>query len=532
MSYRTIIADDEPLVLIGLNDMIDWASEGFEIVGQARNGKVLEEEIEKHDPDLVISDIKMPVETGIEVLERIRAKGKSLPLFIFLTSFEEFDLIKKAMNLEALDYIVKLELDKTQLLEALKKARDKIRAIKGANDEDDLAFNEKQLLQERYFMRQLFSIDVHDLDAKALDIDLDADAFAVSYISFSDLLTQNGGLSRFYSAYRLIEETVNRYTKCYLIQLDYGHIAAIFPFSEKQRAGYRSYISTAFKAAALSIKDYFSLSVKISTGPLVGSIDLLSDSFFKAKLLFTSREGGKDEMLFFDYSENKDLNVSAPDFDTLGFTKAFGELNAELLKENIDKVIDSLKAPTVTKIHAMEIASSILYMAITLVPDAEKCLEEIFPEEENIFSYRQLYQAVSTMDIIKWLERLCSGFSSIFNERRQDYRLQTIQKVQAYIRENVDKRLTLKDVASVFGYSQNYLSSLFGKYAGLSFIDYVNKCKIEKAKNMLSNPNTMIYEVATRLGFDSQFYFSKVFKKIEGISPTAYQNKIKRKEES
>ncbi len=527
MSYRAIIADDEPLVLIGLEDMIDWAHEGFEIVGQARNGKVLREEIEKHDPDLVISDIKMPVETGIEVLERIRAQGKSLPLFIFLTSYEEFDLIKKAMSLEALDYIVKLELDRPQLLEALKKARERIRAIKGSGDEDGQVFNEMQVLQERYFMRKLFSIDTHDIDSKAIGIDPGSDAFAVSYISFPDLLAYNGGISRFYSAYRLIEETVNRYTKCYLLQLDYGHIAAIFPFSEKQRAGYRSYISTAFKAAMQGIKDYFSLDVQVATGPLVSSMDMLSDSFFKAKLLLTAREGENDAMLFFDYTENRDLNISAPDFDSPGFTKAFSELNAELLKENMDKVIESLKLPSVTRIHAMEIASSILYMAITLVPDAEKCLEEIFPAEENIFSYRQLYQAVNTDEIIKWLERMCSGFSAIFIERRQDYRLQTIQKVQAYIRENVDKRLTLKDVASIFGYSQNYLSSLFGKYAGLSFIDYVNKCKIEKAKILLNNPNAMVYEVATRLGFESPFYFSKVFKKITGISPTAYQSKLR-----
>ena len=69
MSYSVIIADDEPLVLIGLQDMVNWQEEGFEIVAQARNGKELSEKIETLKPDLVLTDIKMPVKSGIEVLD-------------------------------------------------------------------------------------------------------------------------------------------------------------------------------------------------------------------------------------------------------------------------------------------------------------------------------------------------------------------------------------------------------------------------------------------------------------------------------
>ena len=123
MSYSVIIADDEPLVLIGLQDMVNWQEEGFEIVAQARNGKELSEKIETLKPDLVLTDIKMPVKSGIEVLEEERNRNKRLPLFIFLTSFEEFELAKKAISLGAVDYIVKLELEKEQLTEAIRKAK-------------------------------------------------------------------------------------------------------------------------------------------------------------------------------------------------------------------------------------------------------------------------------------------------------------------------------------------------------------------------------------------------------------------------
>ncbi len=170
-------------------------------------------------------------------------------------------------------------------------------------------------------------------------------------------------------------------------------------------------------------------------------------------------------------------------------------------------------------------------MAMNLVPNGEECMNEIFPKSENVFSYRCLYQARNPDEVIAWLEKFSSGFVKIFHERKQDYRLQTIQKVQAYINENVSKRLTLGSVASLFGYSQNYLSSLFSRYANQSFIDYVNTAKIERAKKLLSDPNVLVYEVATQLGFDSPFYFSRVFKKVTGTSPASYQKNLSGKGE-
>lgn len=104
-----------------------------------------------------------------------------------------------------------------------------------------------------------------------------------------------------------------------------------------------------------------------------------------------------------------------------------------------------------------------------------------------------------------------------------------MQRVQAYIRENITGNLDLGSVASIFGYSKNYLSSLFTRYTSTSFIDYVNTAKMERAKKMLADPNAMVYEVATALGYDSPFYFSKVFKKVVGMSPTAYQNTVNRR---
>ena len=525
-NYTVVIADDEPLVLIGLQDMIDWKSQGFEIIGNARNGSLLENEIKTKKPDLVITDIKMPVKTGIEVLESLKAENPdaSHSLFIFLTSFEEFQLIKKAMSLEAVDYLVKLELDEKQLEDALSRARERLDRINGNRKENSV--NELQYLQERCFMRLLFSLDAEDIDPGDVGLELDAAAFTVCYITLGNIASDKANaMSLYQSACRLIKETVSRYLNCYLIQLDLGHAAIILPFNENQKAGYRSYISSASKVTLESLENYFSLKASAAIGPLVEDIRMLGDSFFKAKALSNAVKEN-ERLTFFDHIQNRSLEIPEIKLDSQLLTKAFGELNAQLLEECMEKTIKEMKERSISRVNAMDTASTILYMATNLVPDAQTCLEEIFPPSENVFSFRQLYQAGSTEEVIAWLKRFSKGFSAIFAERKQDYRMQTVQKIQSYIKENVGRKLSLGEVASIFGYSQNYLSALFSRYASMSFVDYVNSAKIEKAKTMLADPNALVYEVATSLGFDSPFYFSKVFKKVTGISPTQYQNSL------
>lgn len=528
MAYKVLIADDEPLVLIGLQDLIDWSAEGYEVVGQARNGKILLDEIARTEPDLVITDIKMPLMSGIEVLEEVRRTERPLPLFIFLTSFEEFDLIKRAMSLEAVDYIVKLELDKKQLTDALQRSARRIGELKG-NDGGGRVVGERKLLQDRYLTRLLFSMDSGQLDTRDVGLDFEDDsAFAVVLVTLPSLMAGEDGqkaMGLYSGACRLIEDTASRYTACHVVQLDLGHIAAIMPFPAKAVAGYRSYVHSAFKASLEGLKNYFSLDAYVYCGPLVDDIRRLPESFAKAKLLTTMQNTGEAHILFFDHSGSGDRQE--PHLDSALFTRAFSELNAQLLTQGIQALAQQMESLQLPRIESIDLASSILYLAKALVPDAETCLNGIFASQGNIYSYRCLYQAYDSREVAAWLRTFCKGLCDLFTEKRQDYRLQTVQRVQAYIDDNVSKKLSLGMVASIFGYSQNYLSSLFSRYASMSFVDYVNKAKVEKAKQLLADPNALVYEVASSLGFESPFYFSKVFKKETGLSPTAWQGRLK-----
>ena len=122
---RTVIVDDEVLATVGLKAMIDWPSQGFEIVGEADNGESGWEVIRRLRPDLVITDIKMPRLDGLEMMQRVLAEQPAVR-FVVLSGYNDFPLVKKALQQGARDYILKLTLQKETLMETLENLKREI----------------------------------------------------------------------------------------------------------------------------------------------------------------------------------------------------------------------------------------------------------------------------------------------------------------------------------------------------------------------------------------------------------------------
>ena len=120
--YRIVLVDDEPLILAGIASLITWEDHDCTIVGKATNGPSACDIIAEQKPDIVITDIRMPIMNGLELVEKCKADGHTFA-FIVLTNLEEFTLARKALTLGATDYLVKIDLNADALIEALYKAK-------------------------------------------------------------------------------------------------------------------------------------------------------------------------------------------------------------------------------------------------------------------------------------------------------------------------------------------------------------------------------------------------------------------------
>lgn len=195
--------------------------------------------------------------------------------------------------------------------------------------------------------------------------------------------------------------------------------------------------------------------------------------------------------------------------------------NRDLAISSLNKIADKLREQTLVEdqFHKlyMDIASSVLH---ALDEDGLKHAGKL--REEYLKSFIDLLNTASRDDLMQWLYSFTDKVSEFIKENKSDTYSNVIKKAMAYIDQHYYEELSAQKVAEAVYLSPNYFSHIFKKIRKESFTDYLNKIRVEKAKELLSNNLYKVYEVSDMVGYSDYKYFSSVFKKIVGVSPTQY----------
>lgn len=526
---KLIIADDEPLVQAGIKSMINWEDYNISIVGTASNGAAAYELILEHSPEIVITDIKMPVMSGLELARKCRDEGRKLPLFIILTSYEEFNFVKEAITYQVVDYLIKLELTPEVLLETVKKAIGRIPEEQPPQAAEPL--NNIYLIREQFYTRLIFNLfeseEQFRAQAQNLNIDFSGEAYAVSYVEIrSEKLTHMSNskqLNLYTSSLQMVSELISKYIPCHVLSLDTRHFCVIFFLNKETSADYKTLIRNTLRQVSVMLFNYYSVTIHASIGAPVASPLQMASSYQDARQTF-ARVSEESPILFLeDIAEDEPLrnvfNISLFKEDIL---KAYAEYDEKALYDTFTAIIELFAGQQAHYVQALDAASNILYLSLSLLGGGEQLISDIFQEKNN--GYRSLYELTNTEQVMEWMKLLRDGLCQRFTEHNKDYKNHTVIHVKKYINEHIEEKLTLNKVAREFNISPNYLSVLFSKNNDIGFSDYINQSKIEAAKKMMGEGDYKIYEISDRLGFESAFYFSRVFKKVTGLSPRDYIN--------
>ncbi|MDF2923535.1 MAG: two component transcriptional regulator [Paenibacillaceae bacterium] len=529
---KLLIADDEALVCIGLQSMLEWDRYNIQIVGVAHNGAQEEQMIDALSPDIVITDIKMPVKTGLQVAEAVRQKRGRLPLFIILTSYEEFEYARSAVEVQAVDYLVKLELTPEILTASILKSiaiLEDYKKIETGSDGSPYR-SDLQPHREKFFIRLLNNLfenkNQYLLQLKDLGLTLDRPAYLICTcrILGPTSVPPRGEklVALCTSTVQMAKETLASATddECHVLSLDLRNFAVILSVPGTDPQEWMPKTGKLLGQMATVSHNYFNVTVIGSIGFAVKDPFHLRDSFLSARRAMPEAVQKQS----FVFCSPDDTTEDHPLFDFSGsrqeIRRAFEEMDTQALYAIISRMIDDFDSRPGYLVPAMDAACNVLYMATSLLTDGENMVEQIFNDKPE--GYRTIYQQHTMEGIIQWLERFRDGCCELLPSRRQSYKEQLVKSVQAYIRRNLDSKLSLNQVADVFSFSPNYLSHLFSKTAGINFVDYVTETKIAAAKEMMLRGEGRIYEISQRLGYESAFYFSKVFKKVAGMSPREY----------
>ncbi len=524
---KLLIADDEPLVQIGIKSMLNWADYGIEVCGTAMNGAVALEMIEEYSPEIVITDIRMPIMNGLELAKICRETYGRIPLFIILTSYEEFELARQALSYEVVDYLIKLELDPEALGRSIGRTLERLNELRAS---ETVRSERRPILQsylDKFFLRLLHNLfdneEQFKLQAKDLSLNFDNQYFAAAHCEILEDSVRDmthGQLMNLYnSTMQMVKDILKRHMTCQVISLDLKHFSIIFHFSAVSKEEHEKMMEALRNASAM-VRNYFNVRLTVGIGSVVDSPLKISDSYQDARVAFTS---ATLEDPFRDYDQVKPEDIKNSFNITLfknDLTKAFEEFDTGILYDTLTQIIELFRSNPLRYLQAIDGACNILYLALSLLPSGEETLAGIFSDDPD--NYRSIYRMGNVEQVSDWMVRLRDGLCETLKSKRITYKEHVISNIQKYIQNHIDERLTLNEVSAVFGLSPNYLSVLFKKTCGIGFSEYITQMKISRARTMLLEQDMKVYEVADQLGFESAFYFSKVFKKVAGVSPREF----------
>jgi two-component system response regulator YesN len=538
--YRVMIVDDEPLILAGIASLLDWKEYGCEISGKAANGQQALKLMEEQKPDIVITDIKMPGMDGIGFMKAVKERGWDDVIFILLTNLEEFSLARQALSLGAVEYLVKMELTEEKLADSLKLAMERREmkrkaeaagtAVTVSREEAVRGYIEKLLTDGGTFSGGASSGNAGEASAQNQGEGYDSClrrpvlaiiSFNYGYEGFSSDFTREDQKKVISFAENIIEQMVKGYFdhSC-LVRRELNSLVLVM--STDGIEDYREQIRSLGEKIISVVKDYFEVSVSVAVSSRKESLGefgaLLYEAMSATNHYFYH---SLDPVVF--YSEECETSARHTGSFHIGFLKkdlsqAVALNDSGRLEEILDQVACLLREHNPSRQQAVNACANLYFFLSSFFEDGE---EPDFPYEVNIME--KLGRLGTLGQIIQWINWFKEAVSGIL-ERRRDTRVDKIaEMVREYVMEHYKERITLGQAAEALNISQGYLSTAFKKQSGESFTNYVSAIKIEKAKELIASHQYMMYEVSDLLGFDTPFYFSKVFKKVTGMSPKEYE---------
>lgn len=483
---KILLVDDEFLVRLALENTVDWSANRFEFIGTASNGVEAWERIQKERPDIVITDITMPQMGGLELIEKVRSA--QIPCeFIVLSCHNEFDYAKRALKLGVFDYILKLSMNMTELMEILDRLRKKIlseRTDHPGEMELELGLSEQQdLMHTQYQVIAVLGEDPALTEREKTNIQIQG---------FLQQMT--GGISR-------KQIFIYRNTPIILLWEEVSNIKALM-------ADIRT-----------EIEKYLAIGVTIGIGTWVkGNINIKES--YECAICACGHRFYRGEKTVVSYKELPYRDACELEFKTV-FPGIQDMLGMGIQTEFRDRLILCLEQ--IQKAGDLEPDKLRMYLhelltRIKLTADGQKA--GIISET----MYGDIYRKVNQLEYLEDIKSELIYFTDqILEQFDLIHENELVKKAKRYIHLHLNGDLKVMEVSRHLGVNPDYFSHLFRTETGIRYIDYVNHMRIESACELLRITNDKIYEIGERCGFENTNYFIKVFKKHTGQTPLDYK---------
>lgn len=515
--YKVIIVEDEMFVRLGIKISVDWESMGMEVVADVENGQQALEACEALNPDIVITDIKMPVMDGMTLIKKIRKKNERIR-FIILSCLEEFQAVREAISLGVSDYVLKLTMTQEDMEKVLLKVKKELVVMDKGRREQGMAKDKKKFedsLRNYLYYRLDMAQDRKRMIEEQLSKPGTQIRMAVMEIDHYPEIKRI-----FNDAYgSILDSAVENILRELLIQVNHillsekdGRYIMIL---EEEEGGFSEQLEQLLEKIREILKRYAKSSVSFGISVAGKGYQPLYEMYHQC--------GQALEKKFF-YGLNRNYLYSNQNSCKMLIQRKINQL---IQRMNKDKAVeDRLKEAgdgfcqhenPITIRHYFEHAVNV-----------EMC--RILPEGHQ--RYRITDQFISRLKESQTFDGVLAVYESCMDYLKgdpdgQEQLSKPVKDILHYISQHYSEDITLDQVSRMVELSRTYVCGMFKKEMGVNLTNYIMNYRIEKAKELLRDTNLRSYEIAEKVGFQDDSYFSRTFKKVTGRSPNAYKKEIR-----
>jgi two-component system, response regulator YesN len=529
-AYKVLIVDDEMVIRYGLSSCVDWSQEGFELIGEASNGAVALQIIRENPVNILITDIKMPVMDGLELVRQAKVAIPSIKV-IFISSYSDFEYAREAVKLGVVvDYLLKPTMEPGDLLRILNTCRDMLDKEARYERETGLFLQQekktkreelerriKQLLSGQPvppeglpgWMLEPLSVAVWNPD------EWSGHEHAEGLDRLMQIEAAHGKLSE-WCGEGLAVVTGEEELVTILPDRRGGAMAEVERYHNKLR-NEESCCFTVGISPSISKVETLATACRWARSALDQAFYDGRGKCYTGKIPSASVEDSTKQGEWFDLKERFSRMLAASDRD--GGNRVLEEVFARWEKRRMPKAEVLRQAQSLlTLIASRHAGLQVEEMAIRLL-DSLQSIRHVHTlaglKAALSIPFRQLWDSDRSIPVVASAD-VGSAHA--------------VQLAISYIQEHYRGELSLREVADHVHMSKNYFSEQFKRLTGLNFIDYVIRLRIGHAKRLLRTTGLRIYDIGSQAGFHSSKHFLKLFKREVECTPAEYRQRALQEE--
>ncbi|WP_028609400.1 response regulator transcription factor [Paenibacillus harenae] len=537
--YKVMLVDDDYPVLELMSYAINWEQLGLKVIGLYENGASALEAAASDMPDILITDIGMPKMDGLELIRQLKTSKPDIRVAV-ITCHSEFHYAQQAVKLHVQDYLLKDTLDPSSIRQLL------LQFTASLNEENEL--QTKQLQMENLVDRNKALMKEKFIRETLHQPMLDAGKWQSELASFGLPLLQDevvipviGILDDYRSAkQRFISDDVLRFAVNNVIDeavRNEGMSSVHFSYSPQESVllqkfpaglkvngydGAKEMMSRIQRAIKQSLK----LSVSFMIGDSCGNPEQIKASIVSIRTNAAGR--------FYRLPGSIARSVPVPGGAGDMFA-CFNETSEQLRELFLGKDPETVRAAVTAWLAEAEqekySPDMVKDWVLKLLLDAKLKLQSLahYRSAQPIdVIHNDVLELDSLAEMKEWLIRHCVSVISASDRIGVQSRRTEVAEACQFVSLHLDRRISLEEVAEQLYMNPSYFSRLFKKETGETFIEYVTRMKMRRAKELLDQTSAPVGKICETLGYDNQSYFIKLFKSFSGATPVEYRSQQKR----